>query len=264
MVSGYPVGADISLARIALRSLGRRAAEAPQVLPCVHLDSAPRLVEACLAQETEFLVLQLGHQETLPSLRHARSHRDRSCPSPGGAAQIPFVPEPNKLYQPTLHDHVRKLRQFAVAQAQAVLGHKKRACDLAAAAAALDSLLSCLAPLPLRAVLLLSPFSCPDLATRAHRRNLLPVFAAAAAKHKCHYVDVFAMLEDCRHHESYLANFADQFHLSRQGHLRVGMLIGQTLRRAVRETNPGYLPSRSAWPPIPSLHMPVSTGAITL
>jgi len=262
MVTGYPVGADISLARIALRSLGHRASELPCVLPYVNLRSCARIVEACREQETEFLVLQLGHYETLRPLRKILSGGNKSKHNSSVSTSVPFVPDPQKLYRPTLQKHFMNARRLVLAQTLAALGQKKRAFDAAAAAEGLDAILSSLAPLPLRAILLLSPFSCPDLVARAYRRELLPIFAAAAAKYKCAYVDVFGMMEDCRHHDRFAANFADQFHLSRAGHQRVGMLVGQSLRRVVREVNPAYLPVTAAWPPLPGLHLPPETAAI--
>lgn len=262
MVTGYPVGADISLARIALRSLGHRASEAPRVLPYVNLHSGPRIVEACREQETEFLILQLGHYETLRPFRKILFGGNKAKHNSSVSTSVPFVPDPKMLYRPTLHHRFMNARRFALAHALAAAGQKKRAFDAAAAAAALDGILLSLAPMPLRAVLLLSPFSCPDMVARAYRRELLPVFTAAAAKHKCLYVDVFGMLEDCRHHDSFVANFADQFHLSRLGHQRVGMLVGQSLRRVVREANPAYLPTMAVWPPLPSLHLPPEAEAI--
>jgi len=266
MVTGYPVGEEISLARVALRSVGFSAAEAPRILPYINLRSGPRLVEAYREQETEFLVLQLGHYETLRRCRRILFGGAKSSGSHGSgvSASVPFVAEPLKLYRPTLRNHFISARRFVLAHALAALGQKKRAFNSAAAAEALDGILASLGPVPLRAILLLSPFSCPDPVSHGYRRELLPIFESAAAKHRCIYVDVFGMLEGFRRGNGYLANFADQGHLSRLGHQRVGMLVGQSLRRVVREESPAYLPTMAVWPPLPSLHLPSEAEAITM
>ena len=76
MVTGYPVGAELSLSNVALRSLGCRASEGPRILPYINLSSGPGLEDACREQETEFLVLQLGDYETIrPFSKVVTGHR---------------------------------------------------------------------------------------------------------------------------------------------------------------------------------------------
>ncbi len=263
MVTGYPVGEEISLARIALRSLGRRAAELPRILPYVNLHSGARLLEACREQETEFLILQLGHYETVRPFRKILFGTSHGTRASGINTAVPFVARPHGHYQATLRAQFLNIRRLLLAWALAALGQKKRAFDATSAGALLESILAGLDALPLRAVLLLSPFSCPDPVARAYRRELLPIFEAAAQRHNCIYVNVFGMQEACRQRNDYFNNFADQFHLSRLGHQRVGMLVGQSLRRAIRELNPDYLPTIAHWPPLPALHLPPKKEAYT-
>lgn len=102
-------------------------------------------------------------------------------------------------------------------------------------AGSLDSILSSLEPLALSNVLLISPFSCPDPLTRAGRRVAARIFEREASKHGCVFVDAFGMLESYGRGKAFLSNFADQYHLSRLGHERVGRLLGEHLKSAIEE-----------------------------
>jgi len=238
-VDGFPVGADLSISAVALRSIDHPAATAPESLVYMNLRTGPKLAEACRERQTEILVLQLGHYETLP--RFEKLLRIRRYRSDGFSMADPetYIPAPGRRYQPTLKARSIQARRLALAAAFRAVGLGNRVFDLAAMVAGLDSIFANLAPLGLRAILLLSPFPCPDPLSHSLRRRAAPVFAQAAQRHGCVYVDAFTMLEAFPAGPTFNANFADAEHLSRDGHQGVGVLIGQHLRRVI-ESGIGY------------------------
>jgi hypothetical protein len=210
------------------------------------------VVEACRALQAEYLVLQLGHYETIPQFQkilrrmlHVHSGKKRT---PDISDQSPLVEAPDREYQPTFRTRLRSSLRIAGAFALTAIGQQQRVFDSASVAASLDCLLSSLRKVPLRQVFLLGPLSCPDSLTRALRRRAEPIFANAARKHGCVYVDAFGMLESFGSGRAFWANFSDLHHLSRLGHQRVGVLLGQSLWRAavqvdLRQPAPSWEPS---------------------
>lgn len=237
-VTGYPVGEGLSLSSVALHSIPDHGADTPNVLSYLNLHAAPLLVDACRRQKTEFLVLQLGHYETLPQFRkilHLHHSHKRGSGFPNA---VQFVPEPDKFYQPAWRTRFSFARRGVLDFLFSALGKEKKVFNPAAIAEALDSLLSSLQLLPLRRVFLLSPFSCPDPLVRACRLQAEPIFASAAQIHGCVYVNTFGMLESYGRGYAFWANFSDPAHLSSLGHARVGRLVGENLCRAIEQLRP--------------------------
>jgi hypothetical protein len=234
-LNGFPVGPEHSLARVALRSIGHPAAENPSVLAYVNLRSNAALKEACVKQRTEILVLQLGHYETLPKLKKMFHAGSSSSLSSGSSPSLirELAQNPNLSFVPTLGARAIFARRLLLGAAFRGVGLGKRVFDPAALEASLDGLLTDLRSLPLKAILLLSPFSCPDPLTRTSRRHAAQLFAAAAGRHGCVFVDAFNLLESCGEGQPFCANFADANHLSRVGHERVGRFVGEALRSTI-------------------------------
>lgn len=239
-VLGYPVGEEHSFPAVALRSLAHHEPQAPSLLGYISLRSGPLLVDICRQQEPEFLVLQLGNYETMPVFRKIlqkafhlrRNHQHGSSIT----ASNRFVQaEPEKLYQTTFRTRFLASRRVVSAHLLAAMGQRQRVFDPSAVAASLDSILSSLQPLSLRRVFLLSPFFCPEPVVRACRLQARPIFEAAARKHGCVYIDAFGMLESSGRGKGILANFADAIHLSRLGHERVGLMVGEKMRDALAQ-----------------------------
>lgn len=243
---GFPDGAEFSLSRVALRVLGHPCAEAPDILAYVNLRSGAALAQACQERKIDYLVLQIGHYETMP--RFEKILRLRKRPGPGSS--LPFssgssasqsetwAMVPDLQFRPTRAQRVTDVRRMLLAQSFRAVGLGRRIFDPAAAATALEALLTTLDPLPLRGTLLLSPFSCPDPLTRACRHRIVPAFAQAARRHGCIYLDTFTLLDRCPTRQQYRSQFADPCHLSRQGHARVGQMIGEALRQALENGAP--------------------------
>lgn len=232
-VSGFPVGLEHSFSHVALHCLSLQDAVSPVVLDYVILRSGPRVLAECRERKVELLVLQLGHYETMLSFRKI-FHRNRSNGSTV-AEHIRYAPEPDKIYRPTLQSIMMSSCRFALAGILAGLGQNKGLMSEATMSASLDSILTSLEPLALGKVLVISPFSCPDPLTRARRRVVARIFEREAEKHGCVFIDAFGMLESFGRGKAFLSNFADQYHLSRLGHERVGLLVGKHLKCAVEE-----------------------------
>lgn len=239
-VLGFPVGAEYSFASIALQSIQRERGDAaiPNVLGHLNFHSCPVLVDACCKQRTEFLVLQLGHYEIVPGLRKILGLRGtrKQCSCVPQAA--PYIQDPGKLYHPTFQTWLYSTRRKALTHMLMALGAGERIFNSASIAASLDSILSALKLLPLRSVLLLSPFACLDPVAHSFRRDANLIFASAAREYGCIYIDTFGMLESYGKGKAFHANFADLSHLSRLGHERVGRLVGENLRCAVEREMP--------------------------
>jgi hypothetical protein len=218
---------------VALRLLALPDAGNPSVLSGFNLRSASLLADACREQKPEFLVLQIGNEETLPKFEKIFRLFGGSTLGSSSPHIRPYVPDPGMQYQPTLVTRFIGARRLVLAALFTALGQGARVFNPAALAASLDEVLSSLRGLPLKAVLLLSPFSCPEPLARACRRQAAPIFAAAAQKHGCIFVDTFGLLESSGGGEAFLVNFADSCHLSRIGHERVGRLLGESLRHAM-------------------------------
>jgi len=232
-VNGFPVGAEHSLSSVALRWLGHPEAEKPIAFAYITLKSGRLLTEACREQQAEFLVLQVGNYETMPRFGKILGIRGSSGSSSISSYSVPFAPDPKMQYKPTVRSRLLDARRMALAALLTAMGKKRKIFDEAAMAARLDSVLKGLRDLPLKGIVLLSPFSCPDRLTRACRRRAAPIFAAAAKKFGCIFVDAFNELEGYPRGEAYRANFADECHLGRLGHERVGRMVGEALRAAM-------------------------------
>lgn len=254
-VVGYPVGKELSFATIAVRSISFSGAEAAEAVGYVNLRSGPRLAEVCRGQGVEFLVLQLGHYELMPNFSKIfRGRKNTNGLSTKECVLYPETqPDPDAFYQSGIGKRLTVARRIALASMLTALGQKNRIFDPAFIATSLDSFLSSLQPLKLRAIFLLSPFSCPDPVSRACRREAEPIFASAAMKHGCIYVDSFGLLESYEPGKAFRANFADLFHLSRVGHERVGRLLGESLKVVMGQMEPGE--------PVLTSYSPLKAGA---
>ncbi len=235
---GFPVGAEHSLSRVALRTIGHPCAETPEILAYINLRSGAALAEACRERKTDYLVLQIGHYETMP--RFEKILRWQKKPGPGssrlassgsGASQTAtWNTVPDLQFRPTLRQRLVDARRIVLAQVFRAVGLGRRVFDPAAVANELEALLTALDPMPLKGILLLSPFSCPDSLTRSCRRSVVQIFAQTARRHGCIYLNTFTLLDHCTTPQEYLAQFADPCHLSRWGHARIGQMIGEALR----------------------------------
>ena len=232
-LNGYPVGAEHSLSSVALRSIGHPGAGSPDTLAYVTLRSGRLLVEACRERHADYLVLQIGNYETLPRFEKIFHLRHSSGFSSGTTHSVAFQANPEMQFRATWTTRMVDARRMALAGAFRALGRGDAICNIPAIAPALDGLLTSFRNSPMKGILLLSPFSCPEPLTRDCRRRAEPLFAAAAGEHGCLYVDVFNSLESFGRGPAYEANFADPSHLSRRGHAYVGQLVGQSLRQAI-------------------------------
>lgn len=230
-LSGFPVGAELSLVTVALRSIGHPAASDPAVLGHLTLRSSHLLVKACREQQAEILVLQVGHYETMPQF--GKILRIGYKAGSGTTHSVPFSAEPDKEYVSSIGTRLIYVRRLVMARALAQVGQGNRVFNPARLAASLDEMLLSLKALPLRQIILLSPFSCPDPLTRECRSLAAPIFDNAANKHGCTFLDVYGLLESFPSGKAFLSNFADPCHLSRIGHQRVGLLVGNSLRLAL-------------------------------
>jgi hypothetical protein len=238
-VKGFPVGPEHSLARVALRSIGHPRSEDPDVLVYLNLRAGPALEQACRDRNTEILVLQLGHYETLPKLKRMFHLGPVSgLGSSSSSSSSPRLireptPDPSAHFELMVGERLVFARRLALGAAFRAVGLSHRVFNVPAVESALDVLLSGLSALPLKAILLLSPFSCPDPLTRSSRRLAEGIFAQAARNHGCVFVNTFELLESCAQGEPFFDNFADANHLSRFGHQRVGRLVGDALRHTI-------------------------------
>ena len=235
-LTGFPVGAGLSLVSVALRQLNHPAAEHPEVLGYANLHSGEQIAAACRARNTQILVLQLGHYETLPKMKkmlHLGGTPTCSSSHPSTSAHPHPPPDtPEARFVPTLRIRTVFARRFALGWILRRIGLGHRVFDGPSLGMALDTLLSELDSLGLRTTVVLSPFSCPDPLTRSNRRQAAGLFAQAARRHGCLFLDAFALLEAFKGQDFY-ANFADPNHLSRLGHERIGQALAAVLRPAV-------------------------------
>jgi len=250
-LNGFPVGAENSLARVALRYLRHPDAENPCVLSYFNLHSTSPLIEALRHQQPDFLVLQVGNYESLPKFEKVLGFRSSSSLSSFSFSSFSFsssgshspnarlfVSNPGMQYRPTLATRLIYARRLLLTTLFSALGQRTRIFNPAALADSLDSVLSSLHQFPLKGILLLSPFPCPDPLTHACRRRAAKIFAAAAQKHGCLLVDTFNLFEALGRGKKFQVNFADPSHLSRLGHDRVGLLLGESLARAIAAAQP--------------------------
>lgn len=238
-LAGFPVGAKNSLARVALRRIGHPEAENPAVLLYVNLRSAVKVEQACRQSGAEVLVLQLGHYETMPLLRRMLRSGGMSGWSVSRPIRDPHPREPEARPEARFRWSMTSRLIFARRVALGILfyaiGLGRRIFDGRALTAELDEMLELLGRLPLKAILLVAPFSCPDPLTRFCRRRAHRLFVEAARRHGCILVDAFVLLESFAPGASFEENFADPNHLSLLGHERVGALLGRELARVLEQ-----------------------------
>lgn len=234
--------ADYSFPKVALRSISDDKTITPNVLSYSNLRSGSLVVETCRRQKTEILVLQLGHYEASRPMQKAVKDLSRFGPAPRQSSHtpqsVPFVPSSNRSYRPTFHSGFSGFGRIALAAGLTVLGQQKKLFNPGFIGMSLNGILSSLQDLSLQAVLLLSPFSCPDKVVHYYRLQARQIFASAAKEHGAIYVDTFGMLESFGRGKAFWDNFVDSYHLSPLGHERVGKLVGENLLRAIGELQP--------------------------
>jgi len=202
----------------------------------MNLHSGPAIVAACRKLKPDIVVLQLGHYELPVPLRKILRLRGSGKKIHTQCAGDDDTPHADLRYRPTLSIMFAELRRIVAAGIIIVLGRKRRMFNPAAIADSLDSIISSLKELPLRGIVLVGPFSAQDCVSRFFRRKAEPIFEAAAKRHGCTFVSSFSCLEAYPKGKAFRENFADRWHLSVLGHQRVGVLLGEALKRMMEES----------------------------
>jgi hypothetical protein len=235
-IDGYPVGKDISLTKVARRLTPDDVFEPFITLSYANLKSTAKIAETCTKESIDILVLQIGHYESPRPLTKAWRRQHRPSKKPVLGRDVPFEPQPGLEFRPSLKGTFRSwVRLFNIPLLMLTgrirnLFYRKNVEQL------LDSCLTDLDKLPLKAILLMTPLTCPDGLVCRYRRKAYPLFVAAAQKHDCVLVDTYKLLEDCDK-ANYIRQFADYYHMSRFGHERVGTLIAKHLNEAAVKIN---------------------------
>jgi hypothetical protein len=234
-MNGFPVGEEYAFTHVTLGCLPNSGETSLNVLPLFNLRSGPKILAACRELKPDAVVLQLGHYEAPKPLKKTLGLSGKKKDSIKRAIED-SRPRPEMRYRPALFMTPIELRRIAAAGMIVALGKKRKMFDPAAIADSLDSILLSLKDLPLRGIVLVGPFSTPDPLTRFCRREVVPIFEAAAEKYGCTFVDTFSFLESFPNGEAFGANFADYEHLSVLGHQRVGVLVGAALKKVMEQS----------------------------
>lgn len=235
-VEGWPIGPKHSFVNVALGLTHTEEPLEPHILSYVNFKTAgDRIVQACRQTGAEYLVLQLGHYETAPvfskilsRFSHRSSHPkheiDRCCGDGN----------PDEEYRPTLRIRLFYCRRMLVAAALVAVGARRKTFDPEHLFEGLDSVLTELDALHLKKVFVMSPFSAPDPIIRLCRWKAAQVFARAARRHGCVYMDTFHLL-NAGGSRAIWSRYRDRFHLNRLGHEKVGRFLADGLREAIVE-----------------------------
>ncbi|HVN93839.1 MAG TPA: SGNH/GDSL hydrolase family protein [Terracidiphilus sp.] len=231
-VNGYPVGEENAFTHMALTYLANSGESRLHVLPYSNLHSGPKILAACRELKPDAVVLQLGHYESPSPLRKSLGWKAKKRALAGGLP-MRVQSRPGSRYRPTLTMMFAEFQRILAAVCIILSGKRKKMFDARLIGASLDSILAELKRIPLRAIVVLGPFSTPDPLTRFCRRQIVPIFEEVSNKYGCTFVDVFSFLESYPKGGDFRENFADHEHLSVLGHHRVGAVVGAALSKAM-------------------------------
>jgi hypothetical protein len=183
-----------------------------------------RLLARSRSVSPDVLVLQLGHRESLTTLRsHVWQRLGLRAPKSAPSLQRSYVPRPDCQ----LRDGVLwKLKSGGKRVLDAALGH-----SLLDANAFREQLEECLAQVReagVPSVVVMSALPCADPVTLSYRRDLLPVYRAAARANRFEFIDVVRLAG-----EASMDWFADPVHLSRVGHAKIAAEVSQAVGRVL-------------------------------
>jgi hypothetical protein len=222
-VSGYPVGATLGFAHLTAGALQAAGMDCEwEAYGHAAMSKPARLTARCRAAGPDLLVLQLGHRESLGTLRShvfARLGLSRARTAP--SIQRTYTPRPELF----LNDGLAwKLKSPVKRALDLALGHTL--VHIQRFQQAMETCLAEVRQLGVPNVIVLSPLPCADPVTLSYRRELLPIYRSAAQANGFAFLDLIHLAA-----RPPMDWFADPVHLSRHGHARVAAAIAATIQR---------------------------------
>ena len=263
-VEGWPIGPEHSFVNIALQLINPEGSFHAHIVSYVNLKtSCARIAQACRETGAEYLVLQIGHYETAPVFSKILGRMFQSSPSRRRPKMDVSFEGGNsgQKYRPTARIRLFNCERMLLSAIFLALGARRKVFDPDRLFDELDSVLTDLDALQLKKVFLMSPFSVPDPVIRLCRRKAAEIFAGAAQRHECIYIDTFHLLE-AGGRRARLSRYYDRFHLNRMGHEIVGRLVANDLREVIVNGRMKRSPagSRPSWAmlPVPRPEIPAA------
>lgn len=239
-VLGSPVGSEYGFAQVAAHVLKSEFPSVDcelRVLGYVNLSSGARIMRECIEDTPDILVLQLGHYESsiplkkrLLALIRPRNSVARLKDVSSTVLNLPPLPD--------IHFRdgwCRKIKSAAKLFLDSLLcsvGHAGM--EYSTIELKLAELLQGVRELEIRRVFVLSPFPCVDATISRYRQQLHSLFSAEARRSQSEFVDV-SLIDQVVHVTPRNDLFADDRHLSVEGHAAVGVLVAKHVARALKE-----------------------------
>ena len=253
-VGGFPAGEESGFVRLATERLRRTwpgSRFEARTLLHVSLASLTAIVTACRQFRPDVLVLQLGHYESsLPLTKRLMRLVRASAVGPGRdvSSWTPdYQPNPELCFTESRQRRLKSGIKLAIDSLLRLFG--RPAFDAARLEQQAAAILAQAKAAGVAHVVVLSPFPALDATIARYRRELRDLLLVEAARQGCHYLDCSGVAHGAP--EEY---FADDRHLAREGHRRVGLLLAEKIGRvlALDVTRPR---------PVASVHAPVAAPA---
>jgi hypothetical protein len=222
-VSGYPVGATLGFAQLTAGALQAAGMDCEwEAYGHAAMSRPARLTARCRAARPDLLVLQLGHRESLGTLRShvfARLGLPRAHTAP--SIQRTYTARPELF----LHDGLAwKVKSSVKRTVDRALGHPL--VHVQRFEEAMETCLAQVREVGAPNVMVLSPLPCADPVTMSYRRELLPIYRSAAQRNGFEFIDLIHLAA-----RPPMDWFADPVHLSRHGHASVAAAIAAAIQR---------------------------------